>query len=111
MSCLRHYFSIFFIFYLGGSPFYSQFKENTKINGISMVASRNAITENQANAIAYLNSNFVSVMPYAFMSELSQPELIYDKNKQWFGETIRGIKQDIETLQTQKLGVMLKPHI
>jgi hypothetical protein len=36
-------------------------------------------------------------MPYAFMPKLSQPELIFDKNKQWLGETMKGIKEDIET--------------
>jgi hypothetical protein len=111
MSYLRHYFSIFFIFYLGCSSLHSQFKENTQINGISMVASRNAITQNHAKAIVHLNSNFVSVMPYAFMPKLSQPELVFDTNKQWVGETMSGIEADIETLQAQKLGVMLKPHI
>lgn len=89
----------------------AQAEDHEKINGISMVASRSTINEAQATALEELGTNFVAVMPYAFMPENQKPQLIFDTKRQWSGETLEGIEADVKTLQTQGLQVMIKPHI
>lgn len=82
-----------------------------RINGISMVASRTPIDDRQAKALKQLGSNSIAVMPYAFMQENQDPNLIFDTERQWSGETLDGIERDVQMLQAQGLLVMIKPHI
>ncbi|NEV93205.1 glycoside hydrolase [Psychroflexus sp. YR1-1] len=76
-----------------------------------MVASRMTIDDQQAKALKQLGSNYIAVMPYAFMPEKQGPELIFDTKRQWSGETLAGIESDVQMLQNQGLSVMIKPHI
>ncbi|MCB7482243.1 glycoside hydrolase [Gramella sp. ASW11-100T] len=85
--------------------------ENFKLNGISLVASRDSITEDQVSKIVEVNANSVALMPYAFMREKSDPELIYNIERQWFGERLEGIEHTIMHLKSQNLRIMMKPHI
>jgi hypothetical protein len=85
--------------------------QDGKINGMSMVASKSTIDVSHAESLKQLGSNYVAVMPYAFMPEANTPKLIFDTKRQWSGETIPGIESDISTLQDQGLQIMIKPHI
>lgn len=82
-----------------------------KYNGISLVASRDSLKESQIDPILSINANAVALMPYAFMRSLEQPELIFDVDRQWFGERAEGIEQAIAILHEKKLKIMIKPHI
>ncbi|MCH4822133.1 glycoside hydrolase [Gramella lutea] len=82
-----------------------------KYNGISLVASRDSLEESQIDRILSVNANVVALMPYAFMGSPEQPELIFDVDRQWFGERAEGIEQAISILQYRKLKIMIKPHI
>ncbi|WP_245539756.1 glycoside hydrolase family 113 [Psychroflexus tropicus] len=85
--------------------------QEKKINGMSMVASRSLIDQNQAKELKQTGSNFIAVMPYAFMPKADTPQLFFDNEQQWNGETLGGIESDIQTLKTQGLKIMVKPHI
>ena len=87
------------------------YSQETKINGMSMVASRSLIDQKQVKELKQTGSNFIAVMPYAFMPDAYSPQLFYDNKRQWSGETLKGIESDIKTLQRQGLQVMIKPHI
>jgi hypothetical protein len=107
MNIIKH-----FLFFFSLINFLSiTYAQEAKINGMSMVASRSTLSQTQAERLNHTGSNFVAVMPYAFMPDAYSPRLFYDTERQWSGETLKGIESDIKTLQKQGLQVMLKPHI
>lgn len=82
-----------------------------KINGVSFVASREEVVQAQVDEVLKVNANSAAVMPFGFMRETAHPEIIFDTDRQWFGETKKGAKQYIELLQKNNISVMLKPQI
>ncbi len=87
----------------------SQVKE--KINGVSFVASREKVGQHHVDEILNVHANHAAVMPYGFIREINSPHIIFDTERQWFGETKSGAKQCIEMLQKNGIKVMLKPQI
>jgi len=85
--------------------------QNTKINGVSFVASPNEATQESVSPIQKVNTNYAAIMPFGFLRELDSPEVIYDTERQWFGETSKGARQYSELLQKNQIQVMLKPQI
>jgi len=82
-----------------------------KINGVSFVASREAVGQEHIQEVVDLNANHAAVMPFGFIRELNCPEIIFDTDRQWFGETKKGAKQYIEMLHKNRVEVLLKPQI
>ena len=83
----------------------------SKINGISFVASRDKINQSHIKPVVSVNANYAAVMPFGFIRDLSNPEVIYNRDKQWFGETRSGAAHYIQELQKAKIKIMLKPQI
>ncbi len=82
-----------------------------KINGVSFVASRNPVDTTHTKPVVNINANAAAIMPFGFIKDLSHPEVIYDTDRQWFGETRVGAKQYIETLRDHRINIMIKPQI
>ncbi len=82
-----------------------------KMNGVSFVASRDSINQNHVVPVVQLNANYAAVMPFGFIKNLEHPEVIFNANRQWFGETKVGVKQYIETLKKEDIKIMMKPQI
>ena len=82
-----------------------------KINGVSFVASRDSIQYHHIEPLLDIHANYAAIMPFGFIRDLENPELHYNSNRQWFGETVSGSRQYIEELQAQNIGIMLKPQI
>lgn len=82
-----------------------------KINGVSFVASREKVVQHQVDEILNIHANHAAVMPFGFISEINSPDIIFDTERQWFGETKNGAKQYIEMLHKNNVDVMLKPQI
>lgn len=82
-----------------------------KIKGISFVAARDEIKQTHIDPVIALHANYAAIMPYGFIRDLSDPEIIFDTDRQWFGETKNGAKQYIMELHKNGIKVMLKPHI
>lgn len=87
----------------------SQVKE--KINGVSFVASREKVGQQHVDEILKVNANHAAVMPFGFIREINSPDIIFDTERQWYGETKSGAKQYIEMLHKNGVQVMLKPQI
>ncbi|MEM6863717.1 MAG: glycoside hydrolase TIM-barrel-like domain-containing protein [Bacteroidota bacterium] len=87
----------------------SQKKE--KINGVSFVGSREKVDQNHIDPVLQVNANYAAVMPFGFSRSLSSPKIIFDTDRQWYGETKKGAKQYIEMLQSNNIKVMVKPQI
>lgn len=100
-----------FFFVVVGCPQKSLMETPSKVNGISFVASGKAATQLNVDAILNLNANYAAVMPFGFIRNLDTPEIVFDTQRQWFGETKAGTKQYIELLQENKVKIMLKPQI
>jgi hypothetical protein len=83
----------------------------TKINGVSFVASREKVLQNHIDELLKIHANSAAVMPFGFIREISHPEIIFDTERQWYGETREGAKQYIELLQRNGISVMIKPQI
>ena len=72
MKSIRSFFSMVLLILLNSCQ--SQVPEE-KINGVSLVASRNAIIISNIKPILNVNANTVAVMPFAFMENLQSPDL------------------------------------
>jgi len=82
-----------------------------KINGVSFVASGNAIDSTHTKPVININANAAAIMPFGFIKDISHPEIIHSSDRQWFGETRAGAKQYIETLGKDNISVMIKPQL
>lgn len=85
--------------------------QTNKINGVSFVASREAVDGSHINSVVNVNANYAAIMPFGFIKNLEHPEILYNTGKQWFGETRVGAKQYIDELRKKQIKVMIKPQI
>lgn len=82
-----------------------------KINGVSFVGSRGKVTQVHVDPVVKVNANYAAVMPFGFTRNLTDPNIIFDTDRQWYGETRKGAKQYIGLLQKNGIKIMLKPQI
>lgn len=82
-----------------------------KLNGVSFVASRNAVTQKDIDAVHGINAKCAAVMPFGFIRGMDSPEILFDTSRQWFGETRTGARQYVDILHENGLKVMLKPQL
>ncbi|WP_422083359.1 glycoside hydrolase family 113 [Ulvibacterium sp.] len=87
----------------------SQIKK--KINGVSFVASREEVAQEHVEEVLKVHANHAAVMPFAFTRNIHSPEVIFDTDRQWYGETKLGAKQYIGLLKKNGVRIMLKPQI
>lgn len=82
-----------------------------KINGVSYVASRDAVSQEHIDPVVNINANYAAVMPFGFIRDLKSPEIVHNTERQWYGETRAGAKQYIEMLHKNNIDIMIKPQI
>ncbi len=85
--------------------------QTAKINGVSFVASSEAVNENHVMPVVNVNANYAAIMPFGFIRSLDHPEIMHNTDRQWFGETRAGAKQYIEVLRKKHVKIMIKPQI
>ncbi|MBX2827650.1 MAG: glycoside hydrolase [Flavobacteriaceae bacterium] len=85
--------------------------QNSRINGVSFVASPKEATQVNVDPVMKIKANYAAVMPFGFIRNLESSEIVYDTDRQWFGETRDGAAQYIDLLKTNGIKVMLKPQI
>lgn len=86
-------------------------QSNKKINGVSFVASREEVSQGQVEQVIRIHANSAAVMPFGFIRDAENPEIIFNTDRQWFGETKEGAKQYIDILHQNNITVMLKPQL
>lgn len=89
----------------------SKIENITKINGVSLVSSSDSVKQKNIEPLLSINANYAAIMPFGFIKNVEHPELIYNSERQWFGETIIGVEQYVNTLQKNGIKVMIKPQI
>lgn len=82
-----------------------------KINGVSFVASRIPVDSTHVKPVVNINANYAAIMPLGFIRDLQHPEILYNTDRQWFGESFKGVKQYIRELNKKHIQVMMKPQI
>jgi len=82
-----------------------------KINGVSFVASGEAASQAHIDPVLGIYADHAAVMPYGFIREPGSPEILFNTNRQMFGETRAGAGQYIELLRRNGIQVMLKPQL
>lgn len=82
-----------------------------KINGVSFVAAGNAIDTTHTKPMVNINANAAAIMPFGFIKDSNQPEVIHSSDRQWYGETRAGAKQYIQSLRKNNINIMIKPQI
>jgi len=50
-------------------------------------------------------------MPFGFIKDLNSPNVVFNSDYQWYGETKQGVNQYIEILKKNSIDIMLKPQI
>ena len=86
-------------------------QKEPKINGVSFVASPKKVSQEHIDPVIKLNANHAAIMPFGFVKNLNHPEVQYNSERQWFGESKEGVKQYIGILHENNIQVMLKPQI
>ncbi|MAD96117.1 MAG: glycoside hydrolase [Flavobacteriaceae bacterium] len=82
-----------------------------KFNGVSFVASSREINQTNIEPVIAVNANAVTLMPFGFIRNTSSPKLIFNSERQWFGETQKGLLQYAREFEKQKISIMVKPQI
>jgi len=85
--------------------------QEAKVNGISFVASPQEINESNIDPVVRVHANWAAVMPFGFVKNLAAPTVIFNTERQWWGERADGAKRTIELLNQRGIKVMLKPQI
>jgi ppGpp synthetase/RelA/SpoT-type nucleotidyltranferase len=86
-------------------------QQAVKINGVSFVGSREEVAQEHVEAVLAVNADHAAVMPFGFIRDQRSPDIIFNTDRQWFGETARGARQYIDQLRINGLQIMLKPQI
>lgn len=87
------------------------FGQTKKINGVSFVAARKPVNAQHISPVLNVNANYVAIMPFGFIKDLNHPEIVFNTDRQWFGETKIGAKQYAEEFKKRGIKIMLKPQI
>ncbi|MDT7829235.1 glycoside hydrolase TIM-barrel-like domain-containing protein [Pricia sp. S334] len=86
-------------------------QSSEKINGISFVASREGVAQEHVAEVIDLNANYAAIMPFGFIRDINSPVIIFNTDRQWFGETKEGAMQYIKLLHDNGIKTMVKPQI
>lgn len=82
-----------------------------KINGISFVGGPKPINKTHITPVEKVNANWVAIMPFAFMQKKDTSALVFNVDRQWWGERKEGVSKTIELFNNKGFKIMLKPQI
>ncbi len=84
--------------------------DTARINGMCFVAPPKEIDNQWTADLTAVNVNWVAIIPYAF-SRPGEPAVVYDYQRQYWGESVIGATINIRQAHTTGLKVMLKPQV
>lgn len=85
-------------------------KKLTSINGVNFVAPSKEIDNQWTKDLNQINASWTALIPYAF-SRTSLPQVNYEPNRQYWGESLVGIKANVKQAHDAGLKVMIKPQV
>ncbi|MEO5910551.1 MAG: hypothetical protein ABIP95_06660 [Pelobium sp.] len=81
-----------------------------KINGVNFSAPARAIESGWTADLQHINASWVSLIPFGF-SKVDAPGVYYEPERQFWGESIEGIRTNIKQAHEAGLKVMIKPQV
>jgi hypothetical protein len=81
-----------------------------KIKGITVVAPPKPIGQAAFTRLKDIHTDWVAFVPYGF-SRIGNTDVVYNVDRQWWGEKLIGIETCIKEAKAQGLKVMLKPQV
>lgn len=81
-----------------------------RIRGVSFSAPRREMAPAALEPAASAGADWVAVIPYAFVDP-ADPRVAFDRERQFWGETVPGVAKTIEYAHASGLSVFLKPHL
>jgi hypothetical protein len=99
------------ISFIGRSQLEPTAQVSGRINGMCLVSVDHKLDSSHLIPIKSLGSNWVAIIPYAYMPSSSAPEIEYDAKWQWYGERIDGVRSQFKEIHKQGLSVMVKPQL
>lgn len=81
-----------------------------KIDGVSFSAPRREMSPAALDPVVDLGAGWIAVIPYAFVDP-EDPAVVFDRERQYWGERSEGVAATIEWAQGRGLRVLLKPHL
>ena len=97
----------FFLFGFFCFLVYSSASQQRKFNGVSFVASSRQINQTNIDPVLNVNANAVALMPFGFIRDISSPKLTFNSDRQWFGETKKGLIQYALEFQKKNVQIMV----
>ncbi len=82
----------------------------TRIRGISFSAPRHVVGPDVFEPVTATGADWVAVVPYAYVDPANS-EVVFDRKRQFWGETSGGVAQTIEYAHKSGLSVLVKPHL
>jgi len=86
-------------------------KSSETINGVCLVAPREASMLSELHKIERISPSHVAVIPYAFQRQGESRVNYSVKNPYWWGEGVEGARETIQQLKALGYKIMLKPHV
>ena len=81
-----------------------------RIRGVSFSAPRREMPPDALQPAASAAADWVAVIPYAFVDP-ADPRVAFDRERQFWGETVPGVAKTIEYARASGLSILLKPHL
>ncbi len=103
-----HILSVLCLFFCLSGPWRA---DAQKINGLSFVASRDSVKPVHVQSVRNMNANWTALMPFSVLPNLQSPQLWFEQDRQWYGETLAGVRQYYRALKARGIESMIKPQI
>ncbi|MEM7036088.1 MAG: hypothetical protein AAF570_03840, partial [Bacteroidota bacterium] len=71
-------------------PGFSPSPTASKIGGVSVVSPARKVDDSWVDPVKQINAEWVAILPYAF-SYPNSTRVVYDLDRQWWGERIEGM--------------------
>ena len=84
---------------------------SSQINGVNFVSSNDDMDSSHILPIVEVNSNWASIIPFAFMASKNEPNIVINGEYQWKGERTEGVTELVHLMHKNGLSVMIKPQI
>lgn len=79
--------------------------------GVCWTGEPRKITQDAIQTVKSYGVNWISQTPFGWMKSTHSPELFFNSNHGWWGETDEGIRLTTRLAKKKGLKVMLKPHV
>jgi len=88
----------------------STLSQSDKIDGLTLVAPPEPISADAILKVKEVKADWISLVPYGF-SRVGEPKVIFDMDRQWWGEKPEGVRTTIQMAKAQGIKVMVKPQV